>query len=71
MAKTQGPTYQPNKEKKAKKCGFRARKNGEGNISRLSSGIVKLAPIMPKVFNVAKAIENIVGLENMSAREVK
>ena len=27
MAKTQGPTYQPNAEKRAKKHGFRARKN--------------------------------------------
>lgn len=44
MAKTQGPTYQPNKEHKAKKCGFRARKNGEGNIlnKRRAKGRKKL-----------------------------
>lgn len=43
MAKTQGPTYQPNKEKRAKKHGFFARKkNGNVLKSRRAKGRKKL-----------------------------
>ena len=40
MAKTQGPTFQPNNNKRSKKCGFRARKNGKGKVlnSRRAKG---------------------------------
>lgn len=45
MAKTQGPTYQPNSSKRAKKHGFRARKNSKGNVlnSRRAKGRNKLS----------------------------
>lgn len=45
MAKTQGPTFQPNNRKKAKKFGFRARKNSKGNIlnSRRAKGRKQLS----------------------------
>ncbi len=44
MAKTQGPTFQPNNKKKAKTCGFRARKSSKGNVlnSRRAKGRKKL-----------------------------
>ena len=38
MAKTHGPTFQPNNRKKAKKSGFRARKNGNILNSRRAKG---------------------------------
>lgn len=38
MAKTQGPTFNPNNRKKAKKHGFRARKNGNVLKSRRAKG---------------------------------
>jgi len=45
MAKTQGPTFNPNNRKKAKKCGFRARKNSNGNVlnKRRAKGRNKLS----------------------------
>ena len=45
MAKTQGPTYQPNAEKRAKKHGFRARKNSNSNVlnNRRAKGRKKLS----------------------------
>ena len=42
MAKTQGPTFQPNNNKKSKKCGFRARKNGNVLNSIRAKGRKKL-----------------------------
>ena len=43
MAKTQGPTYQPNAEKRAKKHGFRARKNSNVLNKRRAKGRKKLS----------------------------
>lgn len=44
---------------------------GKENNMPLGANVMGRAFEEAKVFNVAKAIENIVGLENMSAREVK
>ena len=43
MAKTQGPTYQPNAEKRAKKQRFRARKNSNVLNNRKAKGRKKLS----------------------------
>lgn len=42
MAITQGPTFQPNNNKKSKKLGFRARKDGNVLKSRRAKGRKKL-----------------------------
>ena len=43
MAKTQGPTFQPNNRKKKKTSGFRARKDGNILNNRRSKGRKKLS----------------------------
>ena len=54
MAKTQGPTFQPNNRKKAKKSGFRARKNGNILNSRRWKAINKHADIVKRILKKDK-----------------